>query len=680
MNNSFATPTAESVPDQPDFMVERWWHPGRSGWVRTLAVITLLAAILRLAFLETIPAGFFFDVAANLFDALDVVAGARPIWFPRNNGREPLMIYGMAASMAIMGTGVIAAKLTTAIVGILAIPATYLLGREAAAMLDVRRARETGLFAAFIAATMYWHIHFSRLGLRTIGLSLFLPLGVGLILASIRRRSLILAILGGASTGVALYTYTASRVIPFVLLPFLIVMLAISLRDRRVVGVLLTILLSFLIVVVPLGVYYWHNAEILDQRTASVSILNPDVNGGDPIRATLVGIYKTALSIVWQGSSSGLENLPSRPLFEPVTAVAFILGLGILFVILVKGRDWSMRIRSGFILLMLGAMAMVPALSVNPPGFVRVSGLVPVAIVIAALGFELVWHHSRKRLRQFAPIGLIGLLAIPATWSLIDYLVNWAPTEVAYRATMEDKVQAANDVASLLRAGDRVFLAPLYARDFTFTYLLRDHPPESFDIGASIVIPANQRTRYVLPVEDSIGVATIASRLGQDARFDVLADQTGQYPLLSVLTLEPPTHALALESVATFEDGIVLERIDIETRAVQAGGTLRFGLWWRASAKPSVDYSVFIHGRDSDNKNRFQRDRVPGDGTVPTSRWRIGDRVGDFHELMIPADLPAGTYKLVIGLYQVGNGQRLTIVDRPDHPNEIAVYSMNVQR
>ncbi len=657
----------------------RWWHIDRYGWIVGLAAITMLGAITRLAFLTTIPVGFFFDVAAYLFDALDVAAGAKPLWFPRNNGREPLMIYAMAASMAFVGTGVIAAKITTALTGILAIPATYILGREAASMLPIRRARAVGLFSAFIAATMYWHIHFSRLGLRTIGLSLFLPLGIGLILSAIRKRSPHLAILAGAATGAALYTYTASRLIPLALLPFLILMLAINWRDLARVRVLALVTLTFIIVAAPLSIYYWENAQLLDQRTAAVSVLNSEVSGGDPLRAGLSGLARTALSVVWQGSPSGLENLPDRPLFEPVSALAFVFGLSILVLVALRGSSWATRVQSGFLLLLLSAMALVPALSVNPPGFVRVSGLVPIVVVIAALGIERIWHLGQAQLGRFAPAGLVVLLMIPATWSLVDYFVIWAPSEIAYHAVMEDKVEAANDVATWLQEGDRVFLAPLYARDFTFTYMLRDRPPESFDIGASIVIPADQRTKYALPVEDASGIATIASRLGRDARFEVLSDRTGQYPLISVITLEPSADPREQKSLATFDDGIVLERFELGNSVVPVGGTVRFALWFRANATPSVDYSVFIHGRDQNNGNRFQRDRMPGDGSVPTSRWRIGDQIGDFHELVVPADLPPGPYKFVIGLYQLSTGERLTIVDRPDRPNEIAVATITIQ-
>src|SRR5262245_2522125 len=59
----------------------------RRSFALPAGAVLLLAAALRLAGLADLPGGLHFDLAANLFDALDVLDGARPIYFPRNNGR-----------------------------------------------------------------------------------------------------------------------------------------------------------------------------------------------------------------------------------------------------------------------------------------------------------------------------------------------------------------------------------------------------------------------------------------------------------------------------------------------------------------------------------------------------------------------------------------------------------------
>src|SRR5204862_371063 len=75
---------------------------------------------------------------------------------------------------------------------------------------------------------------------------------------------------------------------------------------------------------------------------------------------------------------------------------------------------------------------------------------------------------------------------------------------------------------------------------------------------------------------------------------------------------------------------------------------------------------------------RFQRDRMPGDGSLPTGRWRPGDRIGDYYKIELPHDLAAGEYRIVIGLYRLEGGQRLKVVDRPGEPNELEVARLGV--
>ena len=110
--------------------MQRTWF--QTKWAEWLVVLLLfgLALFLRTYRLETIPPGLFNDEAANGLDARAVLAGAHPIFFERNSGREPIFIYLQAAMMALMGQTPLALRLTAALIGALTIPATYWLVRE----------------------------------------------------------------------------------------------------------------------------------------------------------------------------------------------------------------------------------------------------------------------------------------------------------------------------------------------------------------------------------------------------------------------------------------------------------------------------------------------------------------------------------------------------------------------
>jgi hypothetical protein len=668
-------PTADS-PAPAVHGRPRTWPP--FGWRVWLAAITLLGAALRLVWLPSIPPGLFFDVAANLFDVLDIRNGTHPIWFARNNGREPLMLYATAGASLLFGPTALAAK--AAIFGIATIPAAYLFGREAAARLGERAARVVGLLSALVLATLYWHVHFSRLGLRTITLPLFLALGLGLLLRAVRLRSLRTAALAGTAMGIATYTYTSIRLAPIALVPFLALALGLA-PNRRLVSVAALFAAVWLAVSAPLGIYYWRHPAEVEGRTDAVSVLNAEVSGGDPVGATLHGLRATALSTVWRGSASGLENLPGRPLFEPVTGFGFVVGVGVALVSL-GGRWWARRRSIGapaalLLLAMLGAMGLSSALSVNPPGFVRISGMVPPAVVLAALGLYTAGDWARPRLGHlFVPVAVVSL-AVPLVWTSYDYFGRWYGGGVAYRWVMEDKVQAAERIAAWQAHGERVFLAPLYARDYTFAYLLRDHLPESFDLGAGLVVPASGAVRYAFPPEDRDGLAAVAERLGAPARFEMVADRSGEHPLLATLALEAAPPPPARERVAAFGPGVELLQAHVEPSAVRPGGVVQVALTWRATQPLDRDYSVFVHGRLGE-QTRFQRDRMPGDGSIPTSRWRPGDRIGDYYRIELPRDLAPGDYRLVVGLYELSTGQRLRLVDHPGAPNELEVGHVRV--
>jgi hypothetical protein len=60
---------------------------------------------------------------------------------------------------------------------------------------------------------------------------------------------------------------------------------------------------------------------------------------------------------------------------------------------------------------------------------------------------------------------------------------------------------------------------------------------------------------------------------------------------------------------------------------------------------------VFTHLLDSGSVVVAQRDAEPADNLRPTTSWKVGEQVQDNYGIAIPADLPAGSYTLEIGMY-----------------------------
>ncbi|MBM4417428.1 MAG: glycosyltransferase family 39 protein [Chloroflexi bacterium] len=638
-------------------------QPETPGIVRLYLLVTIIAAGfgLRTWDLDRVPPGLFFDVAANLQDVIEVREGARPIWFVRNNGREPLMIYAETAASLVLGVNALAARYTALVFGLLTIPALYLLGCE----LGRIYAREDWwivgcVCAALGASGIYWLLNFSRLGLRVITLPLVLTIALTFTLRALRRFSVVDGAIAGTFLGGTLYTYTSARL----LIPAIGIGALVSFGKPEHRGALLRVWLATafaaLTIAAPLLIYYMGHREMMDFRTMAVSISNPEVHGGDPWGALVHGVFRTALGVSVVGTTSAMENLPERALFDPLVSVGVVAGT----LVVVAARK---MVPATLLLLVIAATLAPAVLSVNPPSFSRLGGFTPIAAGLAALGFNAVVRALRDR-------RLLALFVIPPMLlAPYDYFARWAPSEAAYLAMMGDKVDVAAAVVRLREAGDRVFLAPLYARDFTFSFLLRDAAIASFDLGRAAVIPlGGERAHYVLPAEDAVGASAVAARLSSDVIVTSISGRDSTRPIAIVLTAEPgppPTGRIAAFS------SLSLVRVDVPAEA-HGGETISVDLWWYVEDPVEASYTVFLHLRQGESRTLAQNDSIPGDASSPTSTWKRGDLVFDRHLVKIPLG-SLGPARLVTGLYDAGSGRRVHLTG--SSANEVTVAHVTIR-
>ncbi|MDM8520024.1 hypothetical protein QUF64_08255 [Anaerolineales bacterium HSG6] len=125
-------------------------------------------------------------------------------------------------------------------------------------------------------------------------------------------------------------------------------------------------------------------------------------------------------------------------------------------------------------------------------------------------------------------------------------------------------------------------------------------------------------------------------------------------------------------NIATFGDVIRLTDYQIPSHQLSAGDTLELTLRWSALYQPAVDYTVFVHLLDEAGNLVAGRDAQPRDGTYPTTIWSPEEQIPDNHPLILPADLPSGSYQFAIGLYHQPTGQRLPL-HRPNGQTDIDV-------
>lgn len=97
-----------------------------------------------------------------------------------------------------------------------------------------------------------------------------------------------------------------------------------------------------------------------------------------------------------------------------------------------------------------------------------------------------------------------------------------------------------------------------------------------------------------------------------------------------------------------------------------AGNTIEVLLAWLGQGPTFEPYTVFVHVIDADGGLITQSDNWPAGGTWPTTCWTDGEAVLDRHAIRLPVDLPAGPYRMVVGVYDADTAERLRTPDGQD--------------
>jgi hypothetical protein len=121
------------------------------------------------------------------------------------------------------------------------------------------------------------------------------------------------------------------------------------------------------------------------------------------------------------------------------------------------------------------------------------------------------------------------------------------------------------------------------------------------------------------------------------------------------------------QSNVLFGDKIRLVGFDTppELKPGTGQSKLPLTLFWRGEAKIPEDYVIFIHLISEAGEKVAQRDTAPRYGELDTSKWKPGELLDDDQSLDLPANLPPGRYKILMGVYRPTDFERLTVTNAP---------------
>ena len=636
----------------------------------TLAEVVALAAILavggflRLYRIGELPPGLHQDEAIYGLHSLNVALGNFRMYFGE---REPLYMYLVAATSFLTGAGPLALRLTSAIVGSLAVLTTFLAARS----LFGRRA---ALFAGATMATALWPVMISRIGFRAGTLPLVETAALWLLWEGWRLQAPWRSALGGALLGLTLYTYIASRFFPVVLVIFAVVTLLLR-RDWIVVRIRYIALSAVAagVAFAPLGYYFVRHPAAFFGRPAQVAAVGATDPGALGSIADLpANVLRVAAMFFLAGDANWRHNLPGEPAVVLPVALAMLLGMGVALATL-------RRPASVLLAIWLPAMLAPSALSIDAPHYLRALGAAPA--VACAVGLGVAWLGGRISRWRTLPFGrsaitaaLLGACLLPGAVTWRDYFVVWAGRPEAHAAHNVSYAAVGRYLAEseLWRSrSGRVYVSREFYEDrASLTYFLWPELTDAerrdwtladarirwFDEAHAIALPSGGPALVITsPAADAGQLRAVG--LADEERHAVSPDgRPGfvSWQLPSGWRVDDAGPAVPLAA----SGGAGLDLVGYSA-AKGGAGESTLALFWRVGeAPPTVTPSVFVHLVDDGGRTIAASDHEVG---VATTDWTSGGTIVTLHRVVLPAGAPGGEYSAEVGLYERESLQRQTL-------------------
>jgi hypothetical protein len=673
---------AESQISNPKTPADRWT---RWEWA-LLALILVVAALVRIYRLGDVPPGFTHDEAGHGHDAIAILHGARPMYQTVGYGREPLYDYLVAGTMALFGATGNVMRFFSVVLGLLTLLATFLWARTA---FD----RPTALAATGLQAASFWSLAVSRQALRSGLLPVLFTFAVYFYWRSLGettptsgmrqdgRPSLALpppygyALLSALFIGATLWTYIPAR-ITWVVLPVFLAYLALAHRPvfRRAWLPTLVVVLLGLLLFVPLLTYLQAHPEA-EQRLDMLDAPLQALKAGDvSVLLDRARSYVSGLFLPGQGDQFLAYNIPGRPTFDPLTGALFIAGA-----VLCLAR-WR-RPACAFALLWFLAGAAPSLITGATASMTRSIVALPVAFVFPALAAVEGAHWVAARWGSWAgraaAIGLVVAIIAIGAISARAYFISWGESpdvRAAYMAPLAWVARYLDTAPEGQTVGFSTYLPHAPHDPYVFDMSLQRHDLSLrwFDARGAIIIPA-ERSGSLIALAGAPLDSYFADLPGLQLRERIPLRKDDSAPYFDVYDWAPETMLATLdECVKTsviLDGALELVGYDLRTPEIPPGGTIELITVWHVLDPEPLrpqnlsdaegDLVIFAHALDEEGDIVGQQDRLD----APAWDWQAGDTIVQIHRLALPADLSEGTIALNVGVYRRSSGVRLQVVE-----------------
>lgn len=470
-------PVAQSFPARSGAAIStRAWLRAASealagvrGEAATVAAITVVAALLRFWNIGTVPLGLHGDEAWTGIDARRILdEGWIGVYVPSALGQPSGPLYWTALLFTVLPETTTTIRLSMAILGVATVPLSYIAFRL---MFD----RTTATFAAIVLTVLYWHLHLSRLGFMVTSWPFVEMAALATLWLAMRRRSLWLFALAGATTGLGVYSYNAYLV--FIPVPFIaLIWTYVPLRGRRPRPRDLAGLAIFagaaLVAALPFLDYVRDHRDQYEEHQRVVGLQHSE-------RWREADTLSAKADILWERFREwerGLVNgdrpdygdglaSADQPVVDPIFGLLAVAGLAV--------AAWNWRrpayatLLAAALLLPLGAL-----LTVGDGLFRRSLGLAPFLAVLTAIPLAWLWQRLARQPEPKRYAYLALLLLVPLFVGVRTTRDYFGPAQdsPAMRYVFPYQMDAASRYIAGLPDGTYVYL---YSERWPFAYETR---------------------------------------------------------------------------------------------------------------------------------------------------------------------------------------------------------------
>jgi 4-amino-4-deoxy-L-arabinose transferase-like glycosyltransferase len=298
----------------------------------------------------------------------------------------------------------------------------------------------------------------------------------------------------------------------------------------------------------------------------------------------------------------------------------------------------------------------------------------PAFIALAALGVDTLLNFRNRLLKV---ITLLPLAFIPFTSLVVTAQIYFDPP-----VARPDTRSAAAYIAANEQPGDAILLVGGHQSP-VFEYYYRgrgDVYPLPPDLLPAAQSPLDARVLAQLAdiaathprlwlVLWQPGIADPMSLVLDELRANAQRLEVGQnFHEMSLLLFDvreaefrgSPQNSLDI----AFADPIRLVGFDLNSNQFSPGQAIDFALYFQSTGPIERNYQVFTHLVGPDGSVAAQDDHIAGADSYPTSLWVTGAQVRNRFSPALPADLPPGSYRLMVGLYDAAG--RLPLISGGD--------------